>query len=116
MTPPPHICGRQTPTTSVIIRADRAEWIIAQRNAGVGLKDIAAALGISIASASRTYNPRHEPREKEQPGATARYRVTGRVCGVKHATTIRAADRAAAEDRFRRAYPGAEGVRAERLL
>ena len=115
MTPPPHICGRQTPTTPVTIRADRADWVMAQVSAGALLKDIASALGICIASVSRTIRPRPELRAKEQPSVTSRYSVTGFVRGSKHATTIRAADRAAAEDRFRRAYPGAEGVGAERL-
>jgi len=102
-------------STPVITLADRADWIMSQRKIGVSLKDIAAALGISIASASRTILARPELRAKEQPVVTARFSVTGRVHNQTRATTIRAADRAAAEDHFRRAYPGAEGVGAMRL-
>ena len=111
MTPPPHICGPKNQCTPVLTLADRVDWITSQRKAGVIWKDIASALGISPPSVRRA----HSPMSKEQPSVTARYSVTGFVRGSKHVITIRAADRAAAEDRFRRAYPGAEVVRAERL-
>ena len=111
MTPPPHICGPKNQCTPVLTLADRADWITSRRRAGVFWKDIASALGISMPSVRRA----HSPMPKEQPGVTARYSVTGFVRGAERKITTRAADRAAAEDRFRRAYPGAEGVGAERL-
>ena len=115
MTPPPHICGPKNQCTPVLTLADRVDWITSQRRAGVFWNDIASALGISTPSVRRAHSRMPEAMPKEQPSVTSRYSVTGFVRGSKHATTIRAADRAAAEDRFRRAYPGAEGVGAERL-
>ena len=116
MTPPPHICGPLPRGPSVATR-DRTAWISSQVHAGVLQKDIAIALGVSAKSVMcamdrARHPPRCGPASFNGPG---RYSVTGFVRGAKHASTIRAADRAAAEDRFRRAYPGAEVVRAERL-
>ena len=115
MNPPPHICGPLQPG-AVLKLADRFDWIVSQKRAGVSQKDIAIALGVSEKCVSRLVErapTQHRVnRISDGPG---RYSVTGFVRGSKHATTIRAADRAAAEDRFRRAYPGAEVVGAVRL-
>ena len=109
LTAPAHICGRQTPSTPLTVRLDRADWILSQRNAGVPLRDIAAALDISMSSAARTYRPRLDP------SPSRRFSVTGIWCNETRKITTRADDRAAAEDRFRRAYPGAIVTRTERL-
>ena len=116
MNPPPHICGPLPRGPSVATR-DRTAWISSQVHAGVLQKDIALALGVSARSVMcamdrARHPPRCGPASFNGPG---RYRVTGTIRNETRATTIRAADRAAAEDRFRRAYPGAEGVGAERL-
>jgi hypothetical protein len=110
-TPPAHICGQQTPSTPLTVRLDRADWILAQRNAGVQLRDIADALGISMSSAARTYRPRLET----PPPVSRRFSVTGVFRSETRKITTRAADKSAAEDRFRRAYPGAIVTKTERL-
>jgi hypothetical protein len=110
LNPPAHILGAQTPSTPLTVRLDRADWILAQRNAGVQLRDIADALGISMSSAARTYRPRLDP-----PPVSRRFSVTGIFRSETRKITTRADDKSAAEDRFRRAYPGAIVTKTERL-
>ena len=70
LTPPAHICGEFTSSTTSAIRRERYEWITAAKDAGHSLSEISAALGLWRFAAGRIISrglPRRETRPRTQP-------------------------------------------------